>query len=212
MKALLVAEAWGAREAQFQHALVGPSGRELTLEMGASGLTPYMQMKCSNCKNLTSFTNGFCHNCQNYIWPNEFNLIDHWKRLRSDFKIAVTNVFNAQPPDICTICDSINITKFGNHGSCKDCGSREIRINDLGYFFGTEPETIMPPWKASKRKGTHLKKEYFYHILRLWKEIDELNPNLIIALGNAALWALTMESPKITMIRGTVTMTNLPEL
>jgi uracil-DNA glycosylase len=71
----------------------------------------------------------------------------------------------------------------------------------------------MPGWKANRTEGgSHLKAEYFHHIKRLWKEIDEMNPNLVIALGNAAVWALTCTSPKITALRGTVMLTNIPEI
>lgn len=175
MKVTLVGEAWGRHEAEFQHALVGPSGRELSLELGISGLAPFLQLLCRKCKSETAFINSRCEHCQEYIWPNEFNLIDHWKALRRDHSIAITNVFNTQPPN-----------------------------NDLGHFFGTTPETEMPAWKASKTTGgSHLKSEYFPHIKRLWNELQDQKPNLIIALGNAACWA-TLGQTKITTLRGTI--------
>lgn len=179
MKIVLVGEAWGRHEAQFQHPLVGPSGRELTLQLGAAGLAPYMSLSCRKCKNQTDFVTARCQHCNEYIWPNEFNLIDHWKRLRLDHQIASTNVFNEQPPS-----------------------------NEIGHFFGLERETPMPAWKASKKiGGSHVKAEKFHHIRRLYQELEDMDPNLIIALGNAACWALLGQT-KITALRGTISRTN----
>jgi uracil-DNA glycosylase len=176
MKAVLVGEAWGRREAQFQHALVGPSGRELTLELGISGFAPHMIVRCRRCKRETEFRDSHCEHCAEYIWPNEFDLIAHWKRLR-DLGIAVTNVFNTQPPG-----------------------------NDLGFFFGYEPETEMPGWKASQKSGgSHLRAEHFHHLKRLWHELDDLQPNLVVCMGNAACWAVLGQT-KISVLRGTVAM------
>jgi uracil-DNA glycosylase len=175
-RTVLVGEAWGRREAQFQHPLVGPSGRELTLELGISGFAPYMQVLCRNCKQTTDFIDPYCQYCRKHVWPTEFDLISHWTRLRRDCDIHVTNVFNVQPPN-----------------------------NDLGNFFGTDSETSMPAWKASQKSGgSHLKAEYFHHIKRLWNEVTDLKPTLVVALGNAACWA-TIFQTKITTLRGTVT-------
>lgn len=176
MRVVLVGEAWGQRENQFKHALVGPSGRELTYEMGKAGLAPYMTILCQECKTYEEFVTGRCPTCNNHLWPNEYDLIRHWKHIRDNFGIAITNVFNEQPPN-----------------------------NNLGYFFGPDPETNMPRWKASKSSpGTHLKREFLYHINNLYEEIETLKPNLVIAMGNAACWALLQQSPKISDLRGYV--------
>jgi uracil-DNA glycosylase len=175
-RTILVGEAWGRRESQFQHPVVGPSGRELSLELGISGFAPYMHVTCRSCKQVSDFIDPYCQHCRKHIWPNEFDLIAHWKRLREQHDIHITNVFNTQPPN-----------------------------NDLGNFFGTEPETQMPSWKASmKSGGSHLKSEHFHHIKRLWTEILDLKPTLVVAMGNAACWA-TIFQTKITTLRGTVT-------
>lgn len=205
MRAVVVGEAWGRREKQFSHPLVGPSGRELTLEMAIAKFAPYMDLKCNGCKKQTRFIDAFCEHCKNYVWPNEFDLIAHWKRLRSDFGIAVTNVFNDKPPDLCVDCGSKNIRSLGNYRwVCLDCKSNNIRTNELGFYFGTEPETPMSSWKASKNfGGSHLRREYFHHVERLWREIDGFAPNLIIALGNCPCWAI-LDQTRITALRGTV--------
>jgi uracil-DNA glycosylase len=175
MRAILVGEAWGRREAMMQHALVGMTGIELSLWMGQTNFAPYLEMQCHNCKRTTPVINFVCRNCRNRVWPNEFDLINHWKRLRSNHSIAVTNVFNTQPPN-----------------------------NDLGYFFGHEKETEMVSWKASRKSGgSHLKSEHFHHVKRLWNELINLKPTLIVCMGNAACWAI-LNQTLITTLRGTV--------
>jgi uracil-DNA glycosylase len=178
IKAVIVGEAYGRREAQFRHALVGPTGRELSLEMAVAGFAPFLTLTCRKCKNEVQFIKATCEICQEFLWPNEFHLMAHWARMKNDFGIHVTNVFNEQP--------------LGNN---------------LGHFFGYESVTPMPGWKANRTEGgSHLKAEYFHHVKRLWKELDDLKPNLVIALGNAACWALLGQT-KITALRGTVSWT-----
>jgi uracil-DNA glycosylase len=220
VKIVMVGEAWGRRESEFKHPLVGPSGRELTLEMGISGLAPYMTMLCRSCKRETRFTNPRCEHCQESIWPNEFTLVEHWKQLRGRHEIAVTNVFNAWPPILIRrdntwipckplIVDGPMWSLEGIYTGEKYLVDRRDCVqNDLGGFFSTVQETEMAPWKASKRvPGTHLKKEYMFHVTNLYNEINALRPTLIIALGNAACWAI-LGSTKISALRGTVAWSN----
>ncbi len=202
MKAVLVGEAWGKRESDFQHALVGPSGRELTLELGASGLAPYMNLRCRKCKNITQYITPQCEHCKDFVWPDEFSLMDHWKRLKSDYSIHVTNVFNVKPPDMCRTCLGTSIEWVGNRARCKVCQTFTIRMNYLGYFFSREVETDLPPFR-SQEASPHLKAEHLHHLKRLWRELDDLKPNLIVAMGNTPCWALLGQT-KITALRGTV--------
>lgn len=65
-----------------------------------------------------------------------------------------------------------------------------------------ENNTGKYPYPYLKR-GKYLKPEYCHELERLKDEIMEWKPNLIIALGNTPLWALTGESG-ITRYRGTV--------
>lgn len=175
MKVVIVAQAWGKTEAQFLHPLVGPTGRELTLGLGIADLAPYLRLSCRSCKKKTFFIDNRCEHCRESIWPTGFDLLDHWKLLRDEHQIAVTNVFNDYPPN-----------------------------DDLGIYFGTENQTPMPAWKASKNyKGTHLKLEFYHHVERLYKEIETLKPNLLILLGNAACWA-TLGQTKISELRGSI--------
>jgi RNA polymerase subunit RPABC4/transcription elongation factor Spt4 len=173
--------------------------------MGAAALAPYLHLLCRKCKTLTEFQKPHCKNCGEFIWPNEFNLIDHWKDLRQNHSIAVTNVFNKKPPDMCLSCGAEDkITYAGRTQICSVCKSSAIKTNNIGYFFGTSIETEMPPLRVQgTSKGTHLKAEHFPHVKRLWNEITSLQPNLIIALGNVSCWAL-LEQTKISELRGTI--------
>lgn len=209
MRAVLVGEAWGRREKQFSHALVGPTGRELSLEMGIAGFAPYMDLHCRKCNSRTRFIDAFCENCHEYVWPNEFDLIEHWKRLKTECGIAVTNVFNEKPPDLCVDCGSLDVKPIGQYRFvCNVCRSNHVRTNELGYFFGTESETPMSAWKASQHfGGSHLKSEYFHHVERLWRELGEYKPNLVVALGNCPCWAI-LDQTKITSLRGTVSLSD----
>jgi uracil-DNA glycosylase len=45
----------------------------------------------------------------------------------------------------------------------------------------------MPPMS----KGKYLQNQYFPEVERLWQEIAKVKPNIIVALGNAAMWAVT---------------------
>lgn len=203
MKIVFVGEAWGRSEDQMKHPLVGASGRELSLLIGKSELGPFLTKRCRECKKQTRFIEPHCEFCHEHVWPNEFDLMDHWKFLRRKELIHVTNVFNMKPPDICLDCGSHNI-RVERAAVCRDCKSRHIRTNEIGWLFGTEKETEMPGWKASKDfGGSHLKQEFFPHVQRLWSELSALKPNLIIALGNAACWALLGQT-KISALRGTV--------
>lgn len=53
-------------------------------------------------------------------------------------------------------------------------------------------------------RASYLQDRYFPEVKRFWAEVEEVQPNLIIALGNTALWALT-GSYGIKKLRGTTT-------
>ena len=74
----------------------------------------------------------------------------------------LTNVFNLQPQPS---NDVLNL-----------CGSRDDDIM-----------TDMPPLA----KGKYVLEKYRPEIQRLWQEVADVQPNLIIALGNTPMWALT---------------------
>lgn len=53
-------------------------------------------------------------------------------------------------------------------------------------------------------RGQYLQDQYLPEVHRLWEEVASVRPNLIIALGNTALWALT-GAYGIKKLRGTIT-------
>jgi uracil-DNA glycosylase len=77
--------------------------------------------------------------------------------------------------------------------------------NEIDYFCGTKTEGIPGYPKLGKsRKGRdqYVRAEYAYELDRLGDEILNVDPNLIVCLGNAALWALCGIA-NITKNRGT---------
>ena len=73
------------------------------------------------------------------------------------------------------------------------------RVGDIKNLLGSKPEAI--PGYPSLVKGKFLRREFQPELLRLYSEIRSINPNLIIALGATAAWALT-HSSGIRAIRG----------
>ena len=71
--------------------------------------------------------------------------------------------------------------------------------NDLDLFFGNTGLRTLPQYA----KGKYILPEHMHHVERLWQEIRDARPNLIIALGNCACWA-TLGKTKISEIRGYV--------
>lgn len=62
---------------------------------------------------------------------------------------------------------------------------------------------LLPPLK----RGKWLESAYHPHLQRLWAELSEVRPNLVVALGGTAAWAL-LDSSAITSIRGAATETS----
>lgn len=58
------------------------------------------------------------------------------------------------------------------------------------------------------KSGQYIKPEYLHYLDELKAELEEVKPNVVIALGAIATWAL-LENPKITTIRGTVAESTL---
>lgn len=72
--------------------------------------------------------------------------------------------------------------------------------NKLEFFCGTKAEGIAGYGPLLKSK--YVRKEFQVELDRLGDEILSLDPNLIVCLGNSALWALTGHTG-ITKYRGT---------
>jgi uracil-DNA glycosylase len=75
--------------------------------------------------------------------------------------------------------------------------------NNLDAFFTTKTLglTTYPPYL----RGKYLRPEYAHHVEKLWHLISDLRPNLLICLGNAALWAV-LRRTGISNLRGTTSL------
>lgn len=78
--------------------------------------------------------------------------------------------------------------------------------NDIKNL-GTDRRSSTVPLPEMQR-GVYLQDQYFGEVQRAWKEIAEVSPNLVIALGNTALWALT-GNYGIRALRGTIAESTL---
>jgi uracil-DNA glycosylase len=153
---VLLGEAWGAEEARYGAALVGPSGIELLTQLDeASVLT------------LTGEDKSYIRK----YWDtrNPANLDAVWS-LHSD-EIHRTNVLNFHP-----------------HG------------NNLSTVCGPKASGV-PGYPALVKSG-YLDRQYASELERLADELVAHNPNLILCLGNTALWALAGKTG-IKNLRGT---------
>lgn len=84
-------------------------------------------------------------------------------------RVLVTNVFDIQLPD----------NDVDNWA-----GSTKEAKDWLGVMPG---ESELPP----VIRGRHLYPAHWHHLERMQRELDLYNPNIIVALGGTALWALT---------------------
>lgn len=104
---------------------------------------------------------------------NELDMIKYWKTVKETCEIELTNVFSEQPPD-----------------------------NNVEFFFDQRAADICKDILPLK-PGKYLKQAYRTQYDSLKELILKSKPNLVIALGVTAGWALT-EKPNISEIRGTV--------
>jgi uracil-DNA glycosylase len=95
----------------------------------------------------------------------------------------LTNVFNLHPP--------ANDRSFL-------CGPKDSRLE--GY-----PKLLRGPEKGMNNyRGDYVRKDFAPELERLSDELIETDPNIVVALGNTALWALTGQTT-ISKLRGTTT-------
>lgn len=85
----------------------------------------------------------------------------------------------------CFLTNCFNLRPSGNHIEAL-CGDKKSRLE--GY----------PALKGSK----YVRKDFEPELLRLGDELVTINPNIIIALGNTALWAV-LGKTAISKLRGT---------
>lgn len=73
--------------------------------------------------------------------------------------------------------------------------------NDIETLCGTKDIGI--PNRTSLRAGKYIRREFMPELDRLERELAEYRPNLILALGSTAAWAVLGDS-RITKVRGTI--------
>lgn len=72
--------------------------------------------------------------------------------------------------------------------------------NELAWFCGPKTEAL--PGYGPLAKSKYVRKEFAYEIDRLADELVRINPNLVVCLGNCALWAL-LNKTGVKTLRGT---------
>jgi uracil-DNA glycosylase len=77
--------------------------------------------------------------------------------------------------------------------------------NDLSTLCGSKAEVGGKdyPHPNLAKMGQYLRPEYFGELERLWEELSIVRPNVVVALGATATWAL-LGTNKIGSLRGTV--------
>ena len=73
--------------------------------------------------------------------------------------------------------------------------------NAVEWFFTNAKEGDKD--LCTLRPGKYLRTDMRHHVEKLWRDLVDFAPNLILALGNTAMWA-TLGENKITNLRGTV--------
>lgn len=105
--------------------------------------------------------------------PYSFNSAARMLNYWNKFPFTLLNVFNSHPPE-----------------------------NNVEFFYTREPSSSFPPRRFDNRIH-YLKPEYESHVKALHETLKKLKPNVIVALGNTALWALGLPAT-ISKLRGNV--------
>ena len=105
--------------------------------------------------------------------PYTFNSSIRMVNYWSKFPFPLLNVFNSHPPE-----------------------------NNIEFFYTREASPSFPPRRFDNRIH-YVKPEYEFHVKQLHETLKELKPNVTVALGNTALWALGLPAT-ISKLRGNV--------
>lgn len=105
--------------------------------------------------------------------PYNFNSSVRMLNYWGKFPFPLLNVFNERPPE-----------------------------NNVEFFYTREPSSNFNPRRFDNRIH-YLKPEYESHVITLHETLLTLEPNVIVALGNTALWALGLPAT-ISKLRGNV--------
>lgn len=80
--------------------------------------------------------------------------------------------------------------------------------NDLDFLCFNKSDCVKGYPYPSLSNGKYLRPEFFENIARLGAELERVKPNIVIALGNTATWALLGQTA-ISKVRGTVAVSTL---
>lgn len=83
--------------------------------------------------------------------------------------------------------------------------------NDLADLCFSRREAGKDYPFPSLSQGKYVRPEFFPHIFRLWDELREAKPNLIVPMGNTAMWA-TLGQTGIMSRRGYIATCKIPGL
>lgn len=111
----------------------------------------------------------------------------------------LTNVFEERPADNKLLAFCAQKLQVNNE-------YQELRQDFINNF----PDYPWPPiynWEKIS-VGNYIRPQYLPHLVRLKREIEEVKPNLILALGGTATWALCGRAG-IKNIRGSIADCNL---
>lgn len=78
--------------------------------------------------------------------------------------------------------------------------------NDIETICGPRGEGI--PNMPALRAGKYVRHEYREELDRLYRELQDVQPNLILALGNTACWAV-LKNSGVSKLRGTISASHL---
>jgi uracil-DNA glycosylase len=85
--------------------------------------------------------------------------------------------------------------------------------NNLAYLCCSKEELPanydLPPVRTQSPR--YVKPQYLSEVMRLYAEIEQCQPNLVVALGATAVWALTLRA-NIGSVRGAIAEADLAEL
>lgn len=118
----------------------------------------------------------------------------------------MTNVFHVRPTNNQLSSLMMSAAEWKSFSTAKPNNSQSastpgLPMNSAPGLPGPWGTTGIPPMKV-EQKLMYLRPEYYSELARLHEEILQCSPNVIIALGNTALWSLTGKQ-NISSLRGT---------
>lgn len=163
-KILIIGEAYGRTEDEYQHGFTGSSGIELSFMLRDAGLTHNHQLFCQKCQIWGQFPK--CNSCQESLYPSSQDMIRYWSEVKEKYSFEITNVFEIHPEN-------------------NDLGSIFSPIKN-SFMPGLKYNP--------KRPISYLLPQFQHHLEILWNRINESKPNLCLLLGNTATWAVLRQA------------------